>query len=224
MLELRSAQLPASSPEIGELLVNIATCRGSLGDVEGAIAGLRRALQIFEESFGPEDARVAVVLNNLGGFEADAGRPDEAVALRRRALALHVRNHGPDSQEAAHAHVTIARVLVGMGRVDEARVELAAARRFYDREPGYQLGERSLEMTEGRLLWLEGQHARARLHLLALRERILRDRSKSDVLALIATWFAEHGGPPTADELEVVTRALDASDAGVTRGAALDPG
>ncbi len=56
----------------------------------------RRALAIWERSYGPDHPDVAKGLNNLAELLRATNRLGEAEPLYRRALAIDERSHGPD--------------------------------------------------------------------------------------------------------------------------------
>ncbi len=65
---------------------------------------MRRALQIDEDSFGPDHPRVATRLNNLATLLQDTNRVAEAEPLMRRALHILETSFGPD-----HPYAQLAR-------------------------------------------------------------------------------------------------------------------
>jgi Flp pilus assembly protein TadD len=62
--------------------------RADLADAAAAEPLLRRAVQILEDEYGPDDARLASPLSALGAACAARGRLAEAERLYRRALSL----------------------------------------------------------------------------------------------------------------------------------------
>jgi hypothetical protein len=68
----------------------------------------RRALAIFEASYGPDHPNVTIGLGNLAGLLADTGREAEALPLARRALAIFEASYGSD-----HPHAVMTRNFVG---------------------------------------------------------------------------------------------------------------
>ena len=83
----------------------------TLGDMEGAVAGYRRALAL-----NPDDPDT---YNNMGNALAALGKPENAVAAFRRALALQPGN--------AVAHNNLGNVQRSMGLWDEAEASFRKA-------------------------------------------------------------------------------------------------
>ncbi|PQO47907.1 FxSxx-COOH system tetratricopeptide repeat protein, partial [Blastopirellula marina] len=93
----------------------------------------RRALEIYEASYGPDHPMVAAVLNNLAGLLHATNRLSEAEPLFRRALAIDEASYGPD-------HPMVAAVLNNLAGL------LHATNRPSEAEP---LFRRALEISEG---------------------------------------------------------------------------
>lgn len=85
----------------------------------------RRALKIYEASFGPNHPQVAIGLNNLALLLDATNRLSDAEPLYRRALALWEANYGPH-------HLNVA---LGLNNLAEL---LRATNRFGEAEPLYR--------------------------------------------------------------------------------------
>jgi tetratricopeptide (TPR) repeat protein len=87
----------------------------------------RRALAIFEASYGPDHPNVANCLNNLARFLQDANRLSEAEPLFRRALAILARftwATGSQHPKFEMVRTNYLRVLGDLGR-PKAEIESA---------------------------------------------------------------------------------------------------
>ncbi len=85
-----------------------------------AIADGRRALQIRERNYGPDDPRVATTLNNLSLALRGAGEFEEAAAMGERVLELREQILGPDHPRTTTAINNLGLVYKKMGRLDRA--------------------------------------------------------------------------------------------------------
>jgi tetratricopeptide (TPR) repeat protein len=81
---------------------------------------MRRALEIDENSCGPEHPAVAIRLNNLAALLLGANRLDEAEPLMQRALEIDERCFGPDHHSVARDLNNLAMLFQTSGRLDEA--------------------------------------------------------------------------------------------------------
>ncbi|MGB2608413.1 MAG: tetratricopeptide repeat protein, partial [Isosphaeraceae bacterium] len=82
----------------------------------------RRALAIYEASYGPDHPSVATALNNLAEQLRASNRLADAEPLYRRALVIHEASYGPD-------HPTVATDLNNLAEL------LRASNRLADAEP-----------------------------------------------------------------------------------------
>jgi tetratricopeptide (TPR) repeat protein len=85
-----------------------------------------RALAIAEKAYGPDDQRVATILNNYALFEKGRGRPEPAEKLFHRALEIRQCTSGPNDPETAT-------VLNNLGQVAMLRGDRAKARALFRR-------------------------------------------------------------------------------------------
>jgi tetratricopeptide (TPR) repeat protein len=80
----------------------------------------RRALAIFEQTFGPEHYEVTSNLHNLAAVLCARGDLDQAEKLYRRALAIKEKLLGEDSPDAALTLNNLGALLTRAGRPEEA--------------------------------------------------------------------------------------------------------
>ena len=79
-------------------LAQLLQATNRLGEAEPL---MRRALEIDEQSYGPDHPNVAGDLNNLAQLLQDTNRLGEAEPLMRRALEIDEHSHGPDHPKVA---------------------------------------------------------------------------------------------------------------------------
>jgi tetratricopeptide (TPR) repeat protein len=98
--------------------------------------GLRRALVIDENSFGPDHARVAIDLNNLAMLLQATNRLAEAEPLMRRALAIDEKSFAPDHPNLGRDLNNLATLLKATGRLTEAEPLLRRALAIFEHSLG----------------------------------------------------------------------------------------
>jgi len=102
-------------------LLNQVACRWHhLGEWARAEPLMRRALNIDEQSFGPEHPYVAIRLNNLAQLLSATNRLMEAEPLMRRALAIDEQSFGPEHPNVARDLNNLADLLQDANRLKEA--------------------------------------------------------------------------------------------------------
>ena len=72
---------------------------------------LRRALEIWEKSYGERHPHVAAALNNLAGLLRVTNRHREAEPLLRRALTIFETSYGPDYPQTVTCRNNLARLV-----------------------------------------------------------------------------------------------------------------
>jgi len=80
----------------------------------------RRALAIYEKSFGPDHLDVARGLNNLAALLSETNRLTEAESLFRRALGIDEKSFGPDHPKVALDLNNLAVLFRATNRLTEA--------------------------------------------------------------------------------------------------------
>ena len=81
---------------------------------------MRRALKIYEQSFGPDHPKVATGLSNLASLLWSTNRLSEAEPFMRRALQIDELSFGPDHPEVAVDLNNLAQLLKATNRFSEA--------------------------------------------------------------------------------------------------------
>ncbi len=123
-------QQPVDAPALANALNSLGVTKRNAGDNTGAIADMRRALELFG---GPQasEQKVAVVLYNLATTLSDAGQFDEAEPLARASVAAIERDQGPMAAPLAIVLTTLEAVaerkgdLDDLGRLAERRLAIA---------------------------------------------------------------------------------------------------
>jgi tetratricopeptide (TPR) repeat protein/predicted Ser/Thr protein kinase len=104
----------------------LAMSTATRGDYEEALEHALAALSKLEQAYGPDDLRVARMLNNAGTAYDDLGRHEEALAHYQRALGIWEREFGTH-------HPNVGAALMNIGVVLEANDEPERAREHYER-------------------------------------------------------------------------------------------
>src|ERR1700677_1064021 len=71
------------------------------GKYQEALPLAQKSLALREKEFGPDDANVAMPLNDLGTIHYNLGQYPVAELLYKRALAIREKTLGPDHEEVA---------------------------------------------------------------------------------------------------------------------------
>ena len=113
----------------------------------------RRALAIFEASYGPDHPNVAAGLSNLAGLLRDTNRRSEAEPLHRRAVAILEASYDPDHPEVAIGLNNFALLLEDMNRLGEAEPLFRRGITIFERSygPDNPMVARSLNNLAGLL-------------------------------------------------------------------------
>jgi tetratricopeptide (TPR) repeat protein len=101
--ELVVAEHGADSPDLVQVLNNLAVVRLDDQEPEAALEDLQRAEAITTRALGAQHPFMAAILTNQGVAERQRGRLPEARALQERSLALRLRIHGDTHPSLAHA-------------------------------------------------------------------------------------------------------------------------
>jgi tetratricopeptide (TPR) repeat protein len=96
----------------------------------------RRALAIYEKSFGPDHPNVATGLNNLALLLSATNRLAEAEPLYRRALAIDEKSFDPDHPKVATGLNNLASLLRDTNRLAEAEPLYRRALAIYEKSFG----------------------------------------------------------------------------------------
>ncbi|SFN32357.1 serine/threonine-protein kinase [Dokdonella immobilis] len=108
-------------------LANIELVEGSNAEAEKLA---RHGVEVFRETYGAEDIRVASRLGVLGKVQQEAGNYPDALASYREALAIVARNNGEDHVRTAMLRTNVGDILRVQHKYDEARVEYETALRI----------------------------------------------------------------------------------------------
>lgn len=96
----------------------------------------RRALEIDEQTYGPDHHNIATSLNNLAELLRTTNRLTEAEKLFRRALAITEKTFGPDHPNFASSLNNLAQLLRITNRLDEAEPLYRRALSIFERING----------------------------------------------------------------------------------------
>lgn len=101
-----------------------------------ALGVAEEALQVAEDTFGPDHPKVAISLNNIAELYIINGSYAEIEPLYKRALEISEKALGPDNPDVAIALNNLAELYYNQGRYEEA-------------EPLYKRALKILEQTLG---------------------------------------------------------------------------
>lgn len=116
-----AALLPASAQEArwNQMSVQVDQLRQQ-GRTAQAIPLAQQAVQVAQATFGPNDRRVGISLDELGLLLSDQGDFAGAETSLRRALAVFQKNAGPQSKDIGTTLLNLARLYGDHGRWGEA--------------------------------------------------------------------------------------------------------
>jgi tetratricopeptide (TPR) repeat protein len=112
---------------------------------------MRRALEIYEATYGPEHPEVAIDLNNLARLLYDMNRLSEAEPLMRRALQIFEDSLGPQQPNVAIQINNLAQLLQATNRLSEAEPLMRRALKILEtslgaEHPNTRLVQRNLDL------------------------------------------------------------------------------
>ena len=102
-----------------------------LRDLPASWRLLTRALQILEQTYGPDHPEIASVLDSLGRVLRELGEPSTGKQASERALQILLRVHGHDHYQVAIVLHTQALTLRELGDAAAARQMLERALRVF---------------------------------------------------------------------------------------------
>ena len=124
---------PGSEGARASLVEQHATLRAARGDVDGAEALYREALDVYRRVNGPESYQVAEALFHFAAFALANGRASQAADLAAEALKMAEGDIGVADLEKADYLDLYAGALRELGRGDEADAATAASAKIWDR-------------------------------------------------------------------------------------------
>ena len=116
--EAKPAPLPEA--QLNDLVAEY-TIRYQFDTVAKAIPVAERALALAEQILGPNDPRVAQVLNDLGFFHQKQNEPDKAQPLHERALKIREAAFKGEGAEVVQSLVNLAKVHAAKTRYSRAQ-------------------------------------------------------------------------------------------------------
>ncbi len=192
-LEIMESRLGPDHVTVGMALNNLANVRRTLEQPEQARSALVRALSIFERKMESEFPHVAFVANNLADVEADLGNTEAAIGYYTRSMEIRERELGPDHPRVLAPLIGLSRVLLAVGRLDEATTIAPRITTLADKASDVQLqGRAQLVVLE--LRWAKGERGQAMTdQFRALRDRMAQVGPEGAmVVASVDRWLAEH--------------------------------
>lgn len=107
-------------PEVATVTNNLAIVYETMGRLDEAEALLRRTVEVWRRSLGPEHANMARSLNNLAELYQITGQDDRSEAAYRQALAIAEKNAETFPQVLGNVLENYAKLLAELGRPAEA--------------------------------------------------------------------------------------------------------
>ncbi len=158
------------------------------GELAAALEHLRRALEIYEQTLGPEHPNVASTLGNIGTILRAQGEVVPALEHQRRALALTREILGPGHPRVAGALNNVGASLRAQGEVEAALEVLTQALEITEQALGPRHPNVAAALNNiGNVLLQQGQAESALEHLtraLAIWEHVHGDEHPDVVSAL----------------------------------------
>ena len=124
-------KLGETSFDLAEYLDQAADFLHNTGNYGLAEEPARRALQVRETLFGPDDTALAGALNNLGLLLYAQGRDEEAVVHFARLESI-LETHSPGTRELAVCRDNLAASLRRLHKTDEAAAASARAKEIWE--------------------------------------------------------------------------------------------
>ncbi|TVQ36724.1 MAG: serine/threonine protein kinase [Wenzhouxiangella sp.] len=177
--------------EVGIAYNNIAFNLHGLERLEEAREWYERALD-WQRREAPEGGSVdlAYNLNNYGILLRDLGLAEQAMPYYRESLAMRINTLGPEHAFTGTGHLNLGRLLLEMGRTDEAREELERAVEISEatlQEDQLQMLLSHASLARARFLQGETEGAAARLH--ELQQRMIAANAPQPFLDQIGDWL-----------------------------------
>ena len=144
--------------DLAPILSRLATIRFSTGRFAEADTLMREALALTREAYGPEDRRVAQMMNNLGMTLTAERKFDEAGKFLREALALNRKLLGDRHPLVATATWALATMLHQQGRLAEA--EALQREALAIQEARYGAGHMETAGAQVNLAWILADQGR----------------------------------------------------------------
>ncbi|WXA91599.1 serine/threonine-protein kinase [Pendulispora brunnea] len=166
-LVLVEFRLGRSHHRYGEALDGLASALAAKGRNRDALEAQEKACAMVEKEFGSPHPEFARCLVHLAGLHGDLGDEARSVEIQQRALVMFAQVPGHPNH-LAMSHRNLADSFIMLGRFDEARAELAAAR-HWGKSASDETRARSLE---GWLHLREGKTAEAIADARAVLSRI----------------------------------------------------
>jgi tRNA A-37 threonylcarbamoyl transferase component Bud32 len=127
-MAMREQLFGAEHPSVAESAINLALVRTSQGRVDDANRLAAHALVVQQAANGDDHPNTARAHDALAGALEAAREHADALAHAEAALAIYAKAYGAEHPASRNVTLHRARALVGLGRVDEARVALESLR------------------------------------------------------------------------------------------------
>ena len=183
------------------------------GDYAKALPVAERALALAEKQFGPNDAKVALQLNDLARLYWALGRYVEAEPLYQRALTISEKSQGPDHPDVAVWLTNLADLYAKLGRYPDAEAHYKRALAIREKALGPNDTNVATTLNNmAEMYWEQDRYAEAEplyKRALSINEKALgpEDPNVASFLNNLAGVYFKQGRYPETETL--LRRALD---------------
>jgi serine/threonine protein kinase/tetratricopeptide (TPR) repeat protein len=191
-LEIRKAKYGSDEPRVATSLVNLADVAVHAGRHDEGIAYARDSLRIWENKLGREHAYCAYAHIVIGEGQLREERFSQALAAFDRGLTI--RAAGKESEHQLAEPLTgRGEALLGLGRVDEALVDLERAWSIRLRHPSDELHAPDTAFALARALWIHGEDRPRALELATTAHQQFAKvaAARPEGVAAVEAWQAE---------------------------------
>ncbi|MEO0649150.1 MAG: serine/threonine-protein kinase [Planctomycetota bacterium] len=145
----RAVDLASGTPP-PTILQKLGVCFLRQGRIEESSATLEQAVAGYTQAFGDTHPETLQVKENLASAYANAGRYEEAVVLLSETLELRLERPPSETQSTAYVEIFLGDLLLELGRVEEALVQMrsAADRTLARLGEGHQMTARARSALE----------------------------------------------------------------------------
>ncbi len=154
-VEVFEGQLGRMHPEVASGYHNLGVAYSNAGMLSKADEALRQAEEIRRATLGPSHPEYASTLNMMGSNAIDMGKVEEGMALSLRSLEI-LEQGGAEASALAFSRIELAKALVELRRLDEAKEQANVALTSIETE----LGVEHPELASA--LWVLGKVAALR--------------------------------------------------------------
>jgi tetratricopeptide (TPR) repeat protein/predicted Ser/Thr protein kinase len=184
---------------IGKVLHNIGNVERELGQFDASLAHLEEAREIIEAGYGPGHVDVAELTDNIADTQRAMGQLEQAIASYDQSIATFTALGADHRHHSIYPLTGRAQAERALGQAEQARASFELAQtiitEFRDEVSGEWIARHGLEFAK--LLWDEGEHARARSVAMGAMtaDASIKSTIKPVQLVEIRAWLEAHPPP-----------------------------